>query len=291
MKPTITTSLAFGLLFLGIIAVLSIVILQGRDKKPKHTKFLRWAHRITGYIFLVLYIFICVVMFRKITHDSVQFFAKDVVHAYTGLIIFPLLVAKICIARSFKKYYPRLPVFGIIVMVAVYLAVTLNGSYYLLSLLQSKYITIKHEGKLVEVNITAGRKVVQRKCTSCHSLERVYSNLKTASGWREYVARMQAKDPQNLSEKEELQALGFLIRNLGIDESKMSLQVGMKIVLNKCNKCHTLERVFKNRRTKSEWGETIELMRSFDPQLLTDSEARQVKYYLRTILLKQEKES
>lgn len=291
MNPKITTSLAFGLLIIGIVAVLFIIILPGRNKKTHYPDFFRQGHRIAGYAFFVLYIFICYLMSLKITSDPITWSAKDVIHAYLGLAIFPLLVAKICVARGFKKYYPRLPIYGMIVMVAVYLTVIMNGGYFLLTLARSQYIVLLQQGKPVKVNASEGRKVVQTKCSSCHSLERVYSHFKTAAEWRDYVARMRAKDPLRLSDLEELQALGFLIKNLGIDEQKMDAQVGMKIILNKCHLCHTLERVFQQKRTQSDWLKVIETMRAFDPQLLSDSEARQVHYYLSKMLLKQKIDS
>ncbi|MCF6147357.1 MAG: hypothetical protein E3K37_01730 [Candidatus Kuenenia sp.] len=291
MKPTITSLLAFILLTIGIVAVIFIIILLGKNKKTRCPNFFRWGHRLAGYTFFVLYLYICYLMSLKITSDPVTWSAKDVIHAYLGLTIFPLLVAKICIVRGFKIYYHRLPLYGMVVMIAVYLTVILSGGYFLLALARSQYIVLLQQDKPVKVNVSVGRKVVQTKCTSCHSLERVYSHLKTEDEWRDYVARMQAKDPSNLTDLEELQVLGFLVKNLGIDESKMDIQIGMKIILNKCHRCHTLERVFQQKRTKSDWIKVIEMMRSFDPQLLTDSETRQVNFYLGRILLKQEKET
>lgn len=291
MKPTITSLLAFTLLIIGIVAVTFIIILLGRNKKTLYPNFFRWGHRLAGYVFFVLYLYICYLMSFKITSDPVTWSAKDVVHAYLGLTIFPLLVAKICVVRSFKKYYHRLPIYGMIIMIAVYLTVLMSGGYFLLALARSQYIVLFQQNKPVKVNVSEGRKVVQTKCARCHSLERVYSHLKTEAEWRDYVSRMQAKDPSNLSDLEKLQALGFLVKNLGIDESKMDMQIGMKIILNKCHRCHTLERIFQQKRTKSDWIKVIEMMRTFDPQLLSDSEARQVNYYLNRILLKQKKET
>ncbi|MDO8094907.1 MAG: hypothetical protein Q6360_15620, partial [Candidatus Brocadiales bacterium] len=72
--------------------------------------------------------------------------------------------------------------------------------------------------------------------------------------------------------------------NLGIDDTKMDVQIGMKIILGKCHKCHTIERIFTSKKTSADWIKTIELMRSFDPNLLNDSEARQVNYYLDKVL-------
>lgn len=287
MKPFTTSLLAFCLLFIGIVAVSLIVTLLGRGKQVKHPKFFRWAHRIAGYLFVILYLFICANMLNKLSRDSVSLSTKDAIHAYIGFGIFSLLIVKICIVRLFKKYYQSLVVYGTMIAIAVYSAVAMSAGYYVISLIGSQYIKLKYEGQIVKVNVNAGRNVVRQKCASCHSLERVYSHHKTAAGWRDYVSRMRAKDPANMSKLEALQAVGYLVKTLGIDATEMNVQIGLKIILSKCDKCHTIERIFKSRKTGEEWTKTLEKMRSFDPQLLNDSEARQVHYYLSTTLERQ----
>ncbi|MBI2472462.1 MAG: hypothetical protein HYV59_14675 [Planctomycetes bacterium] len=291
MRPLTTSLLAIGLLITGIVAVALILTLLGRIKTTQHPKFFRWAHRIAGYVFIVLYLFICVIMFQKFTSNSAALSAKDAIHAYLGIIVFPMIIVKICIVRLFKKYYLRLPVYGMIIMIAVFMTVTLSAGYFMLSTARSQYITLSEKGRLVRINVNIGRKVVQQKCSTCHSLERVFSYVKTESGWRDYVSRMREKDPAMLSDRETLEAVGYLVKNLGIDDTKMDVQLGMKIILEKCHKCHTLERIFTFKKTQAEWAQTVELMRSFDPNLLNNSEARQVNYYLSKILAKQKPES
>lgn len=288
MKPITTSALAIGLLVLGIIAVIHIIVLLGTNN-TSHQKYLRWAHRISGYIFFTLYLFICCVMFQKLTRNTITLPAKDAIHAYIGIAIFPLIIVKICIARFFKKFYKSLPVYGMITLVAVCLATTLSAGYYILYTIDSQYIVLSEKGKLIKVNVNLGRKVVQQKCSLCHSLERVFAYAKTNEDWQNYISRMRAKDPAILDDKEAFQALGYLIKNLGIDGAKMDIQLGMRIILEKCHKCHTVERVFTSKKTQAEWVQTIGLMRSFDPNLLNDREARQVNYYLSNVLAKHER--
>ena len=279
--------LATCLLVIGIVAVTHILILLGRGDTV-HQKYFRWAHRIAGYIFLVLYLFICGIMVKKLTRITTSLSAQDAIHAYLGITIFFLIIAKICIVKLYGKFYNRLPVYGMVAMLAVYLTVALNAGHYIIATLRNQYVFVSENGRLVKINVNVGRRVVQQKCSTCHSLERVYAYAKTEAGWRDYVSRMRAKDPVILNDAETLLALGYLIKNLGIDETKMDIQVGMKIVLEKCHKCHTVERVFTSKKTQAEWVKTIELMRSFDPNLLNDSEARQVNYYLDTVLARKE---
>ncbi len=287
MSPMITSLLAFSLLIIGIVAVTLIALHLGRNNQTCHARFFRWAHRIAGCIFVALYLFILVVMLQKLTRNSVSLSAKDAIHAYIGIVILPLFIIKICIVRLFKKYHQRLAMYGITIMIAAFVTVMMSAGHYTLSLLRSQYILLSENGRLLKININAGRKVVHQKCSTCHSLERVFAYVKTEADWRDYVARMRAKDPAILNELESLQAVGYLVKNLGMDDAKMDVQTGMKIILEKCHKCHTLERVFTFKKTQGEWAQTIEKMRSFDPYLLNDTETRQVNYYLTRILAKQ----
>ena len=115
--------------------------------------------------------------------------------------------------------------------IAVFMTVTLSAGYFMLSTARSQYIILTEKGRLVKVNVNIGRKVVQQKCSTCHSLERVFSYSKTEDGWREYVSRMRAKDPAILNDQETLEAVGYLVKNLGLDDTIMDVQLGMKIIL------------------------------------------------------------
>ena len=154
MRPITTSLLAFSLLIIGIVAVTLVLILLGRIKATQHPRFFRWAHRIAGYIFIALYLFICVVMFQKLTINSTALYAKDAIHAYLGIVIFPMIIVKICIVRLFKKYCLRLPIYGMIIMIAVFMTVTLSAGYFMLSTARSQHIVLSDKGKLVRINVS-----------------------------------------------------------------------------------------------------------------------------------------
>lgn len=286
MRPITNSILTFVLLGIGIFTSTHIAILLGRNKTTNE-RYLRWAHRIGGYIFFALYLFICVIMFQKSGEFGVLP-PMAAIHAYIGIAIFPLVIIKICIVRLYKKFYKNLPIYGIMIVFAAYLQVPLHAGFSVISAFKSQYAAILEKGRLVWADVNIGRRIVQQKCSTCHSLERVYAYVKTEADWRDYVSRMRAKDPAIMNDQEAVDALGYLVKNLGIDATKMDIQVGMRIILQKCHTCHTLERVFNARKTPAEWTKTIELMRSFDPVLLNDSEASQVNYYLSKVLAKQD---
>lgn len=132
MSRSTNCILAFSLLVIGVIAVTHILILLGRNNTARQEYF-RWAHRICGYIFFVLYLFICVIMFQKFTKITTSLSAEDAIHAYMGIAIFFTIVVKICIVRVYKKFYESLPIYGMIILITVYLTVTLNAAHYIIS--------------------------------------------------------------------------------------------------------------------------------------------------------------
>lgn len=286
MTPMVNSVLSFVLLGIGIVASIHILILLGRNN-TSHEGYFRWMHRISGYLFFFLYLFICIIMFKKLEGYNILP-PKAVIHAYIGIALFPLIIIKICIARFYKKFYRSLPVYGMILLIAVFLQIPLYAGLHFISAIKSQYISLSERGRLVRVNVNMGRKIVQQKCATCHSLERVYAHVKSEADWREYVSLMRAKDPAVMNDREAVEALGYLVKNLGIDETKMDIQIGMRIILEKCHTCHTIERIFTSKKTRGGWAKTVEQMRSFDPFLLNDFEARQVNYYLGKVLALQE---
>jgi cytochrome b561 len=122
--------LAFSLLGLGIINTIFVLLLIGRTKPPTNTRFLRWAHRITGYIFFALYLFIGAIMINKFM--GFTFLPpKATIHSYIGVSIFPLILIKICINRFFKKFYNSLPVYGVMVLMAIFFQTALFAPFHL----------------------------------------------------------------------------------------------------------------------------------------------------------------
>lgn len=153
-KPITNSLLAFSLLGLGIINAIFISFVIGRVPPAKHPGFFRMAHRITGYIFLALYLFIGAVMFKKLAGFN-MLPPKATIHSYIGISIFSLLLIKICINRFFKKFYSRLSVYGAMLLIAVYLQIPLYAGLYVYSAIKSKFVSV------------AGQGTVQSKSETC----------------------------------------------------------------------------------------------------------------------------
>lgn len=57
------------------------------------------------------------------------------------------------------------------------------------------------------------KEYVEYKCTTCHSITRVYEKARTAEEWTGVVRRMGRCNPQFLDDAEQQRALDYLITN------------------------------------------------------------------------------
>lgn len=65
-----------------------------------------------------------------------------------------------------------------------------------------------------------------------------------------------------------------------LDKNTLNLELGKSITHNKCNKCHTLERVYRSFKTDERWTETVNRMALLDAPNITGFDVKQVLNYL-----------
>jgi len=56
--------------------------------------------------------------------------------------------------------------------------------------------------------------------------------------------------------------------------------IGRSLVMEKCNRCHTLGRVFKTFKSKEGWTRTVNVMAKMDLPNIKDFEAKQIVFFL-----------
>ncbi|WP_339132854.1 MAG: photosystem P840 reaction-center cytochrome c-551 [Candidatus Electrothrix sp. GW3-4] len=64
------------------------------------------------------------------------------------------------------------------------------------------------------------------------------------------------------------------------DVAVLDEKQGQRLVVQKCGKCHTLERVFKSLKTEQGWAETVHRMVSFDTPNISASQGEEILNYL-----------
>ncbi|MGQ3684358.1 MAG: hypothetical protein ACUBOA_04990 [Candidatus Loosdrechtia sp.] len=129
---TITNaSLAFSLFCLAIVNAVVILFVIGKTIPHENAEFLKRTHRSIGYLFFLLYAFIGIIMINKllgIMSTSPVLSPKATIHSYIGFSILPLILIKIGINKYYKKFYSGLPVYGVLILIAVYMQIPLHAA-------------------------------------------------------------------------------------------------------------------------------------------------------------------
>ena|GEM_PF-1838942 len=153
------------------------------------------------------------------------------------------------------------------------------------------YLSSHVEQAAKKASLEEDKAFFEKKCSRCHSLERIFLEPLTDESRRHVVSRMQAKSGTDwLSDDDVKRILDYLSR-AKIDAPKPAdLGDGAspdEIFAARCQACHTLERVFLNLNSenakKMDWSHVVSRMRNKAPQWMSDKEATEVTDYLKSL--------
>lgn len=277
----------FSVLFLVLGAVTILAMLEFR-KKPQnkvYAKLTSKAHKIGGYLFVALFFLMYITMIYRVSTYQEEFSSRVIFHIVLSMILAPLLIMKVLIARRYKFLTANQFAIGIIVFIIAFTLNSLTLGYYFLYRSQAGFISIsKYDTDILDVDI--GRRVVNSKCGKCHTLERVYRAYKSDTEWTKTVNEMAELDEPNIKGYEIKQAIHFLVEQQKKRSEDGGLfnrnEVGKTFISRKCGTCHDLERVFLSSKSKQEWETTINRMIKIggSPTLLTETEKHEMIAFL-----------
>lgn len=215
-------NVGLGLLFLGtgLANVLLMYHLWGYpyDKashKSSAPRALVLTHRVTGYVFVLIYLYLMSQMLPRIWHYQIELPARSVMHLTLGLGIGIILIVKIAIVRYFKHLEsPLVPALGTGLLICTALLVGLSVPFVFKEqyLSQQAFGTVLSENNLERLKtllpragfppeadlnelasiggLQKGRQVLLGKCVQCHDLRTVLVRPKTPEAWLQTVNRM-----------------------------------------------------------------------------------------------------
>lgn len=183
----------------GVSAVLSMLVLQGRGLSGGWASGLRRWHRISGYLFALFFLASLVGMLDRLSLVRAGG-TLAILHVTLAVVLVPMLLVKMVIARWFKRLYPQLPGLGLAVF---YLAVVLVVLPALVPAGVPGDLLIEEHESVALSTAEESRAVflLQDRCTRCHTLEKVNEAELTLDEWSNTIARMKnhAQDPDFLS--------------------------------------------------------------------------------------------
>ena len=212
-----------GILFVAVAATLTFLMFyvwkfpfDHEKSKSSAPSIAIISHRLLGYLFVILYIYIMWQMVPRLWSYQIELPARTVVHLVLGILIGALLITKIVIVRFFKHMEARFaPLLGsglficAILLVGLVLPFSLREAYLEStalgddSMLQSRIERIREllpgvgleDEKLLDdlaskKGLIAGRRILTAKCIQCHDLRTVLARPRTPKAWQQTVSRM-----------------------------------------------------------------------------------------------------
>ena len=285
MTPQINSIIALFFLSIGAIAALLMLEVRGNPNKGGAVRKLIAAHKIFGYLFVFIFIFMAVVMIQKVTLYQEELSPRAIIHIIMGIALFPMLFLKLLIVRRHKSLSDNVLGLGKSIFFVVFILTSITGGYYFLHRTDVRYISLS-ESDMAVLDENIGRMLVHKKCVKCHTLERAFKSTKSKEGWARTINRMAAMDEFNIRDFDIKQIIHFFLeqqkKRSSTDNQKTSLEIGKKLVGQKCILCHNLERVYSTSKTKEAWLETVNRMIDTmgDREFLRGDEKEQIIDYL-----------
>jgi cytochrome c5 len=112
-----------------------------------------------------------------------------------------------------------------------------------------------------------GKKLLEDRCTSCHSLKPVVSLKQSQSAWKELVVKMVRYGAQ-LDDKEVAVATEYLTKHFGPESSAAAAgpdeKTAERYIRGICSSCHDAGLIRSTQATKQEWFDIVARMNGLD---------------------------
>lgn len=285
MHPLTASILATLFVFTGGATVYIMLEMTGRTRDNTEKTGCIRAHKILGYLFISLFVIMLMFMIRKVAGLQEELTSRAVLHLSMALTLIPLIVIKVLVARRHPQLSAKLPLLGIAIFALSFTLTGITAGYYALHRSNLTYTTISAQDNDV-LDLELGKAIMNKKCSKCHSLERVYRAYKSEVGWTGTINKMAILDSPNITTFDVKQVLNYLV----VQQKKRSLksafsleaEIGRTLVSRKCSICHNLDRVFGARKNRRDWVATVSRMiRTMDdPEFLSNQEKSDIITFL-----------
>jgi ferredoxin-NADP reductase/mono/diheme cytochrome c family protein len=258
-------SSVLGILFilLGAAAVWLMFHASRRAQSPTARERVLRAHRIAGYLFISLFCFMTWFMILRARSGPDELPIPSMLHILLAMILAPLLLVKVLIARYYKSFTAALVPLGLTIFTLGFVLIATTAGPYLLRKATVKDISLQAiDMGAARVDLPASEALMQKRCSRCHSLERIIGARKDARAWLATINRMRALPGSGIPEADAKIILSYLISEDSVDSSNAQgeLAVGRALVDSHCNRCHALERIYQSAKSPAEWKATVTRM-------------------------------
>ena len=201
----------------------------------KHRPSLMLLHRLIGYAYAILYIFMMWHMVPRLWNYQVELPPRTVAHLMLGITIGVLILVKVAILRFFRHFEESMPYIGTCLLICTYLLIGLSVPFtFREAALRTQTAAFSDEGiartrRLIanaglpaeapldqlasKRKLREGQHVLQRKCVVCHDLRTILAKPRTPIDWVRLVNRMAIKPMigEPIHQEEEWTVSAYLI--------------------------------------------------------------------------------
>src|SRR5580693_7409273 len=213
MLPT-PVSAVIGVLFIlmGAAAVWLIFDASARSRNPTARDRILRAHRIAGYLFIALFCFMTWFMLLRVEETPDELPLRSMLHILIAMVLAPLLLVKILIARYYKSFTTALVPLGLTIFTLGFVLIASAAGPYLLRRVTIKDISLQSINMgAARIDLKSSEALMRRRCSRCHALDRVVGARKDAQGWLVAVNRMRALPGSGITESDAKIILSYLI--------------------------------------------------------------------------------
>lgn len=228
----ISIVLAYVALAAALTAVLAMLARLSGAAAGKGGAALLWVHRVAGYVFLAVMIFLFAGMLFKIAEYGKAIPARVAWHGAAGFAVVAFLFLKWAVVRPFRGLMKFGPPLGMVVFGLAFLVINLGATMELLGRLPRE--TVK-EGEAVAEHLElphmrpgaperdplrAARFVFAEKCGRCHHLRRPLAKPRTETDWPPLLERMRSYDRSWISDVDVEEIELYLVNDYGPGSNK-----------------------------------------------------------------------
>jgi cytochrome c2 len=274
-------------MLIGAVAAFIMIHLKGRSKDQIHGNTLVRGHRILGYTFIALYVLMVVTMIIRISYYQDELSPRSIFHVILALSLIPLLGVKLLVAKKYKLLTSRLFFLGMTIFLLAFLLNAISAGHYYLYKGAVREVTISSIDRET-MNEDIGRQLVVKKCSKCHTLERIFRSFNDEEGWTRTVNRMSLIDTPNIRDYDAKQIIFFLVKQqesrIGENKEVVEEEIGKTLLGKKCTMCHDLDRIYQAQKSEKEWLATVERMKQHarNPNFLNEKETKNIVDFLST---------
>src|ERR1700685_2110861 len=203
--------LGIAFVFVGAINVWLVLQASARVRDAKANTRLIASHRIGGYLFIALFCVMAYFMVARLGDVAGVASPGTMIHLTLAMVLTPLPFVKVLVARYYKSYYSLLMPIGLVIFVLsfVLIGITAGPSLAHRTRMQTVSLdTIDLPPAAIDLNTAAA--TMEKRCSKCHTLDRVAGARKDARGWLATVNRMRAQPDSGISEEDSRIIVSYL---------------------------------------------------------------------------------